>query len=233
MYEHTIISDRDRLIRENIALVNRVVNYLKPRTPPHIDKDDMLQVGTLGLISAADSYDANLGIKFSDYARQRIKGAILDEVRKMSDISRLAIRNLQDHTRAIQTLSSNLNRQPSNSEIADFLNISLDEFESQRTHADRFKIESIEQGEESDSFDQFSSSSLNPLEEASQDEIKMILVKEMGMLKDREQKILQLYYVDELNLREIGEIIGVNESRVSQILTKIAAALRNKISESL
>ena len=59
MYEHTIISDRDRLIRENIALVNRVVNYLKPRTPPHIDKDDMLQVGTLGLISAADSYDAD------------------------------------------------------------------------------------------------------------------------------------------------------------------------------
>ena len=176
MYENSIISDRDRLIRENIALVNRVVNYLKPRTPPHIDKDDMLQVGTLGLISAADSYNADLGIKFSDFARQRIKGAILDEVRKMSDISRLAIRKLQDHARAIQTLSSNLNRQPTNREIADFLNISLDEFESQRTHADRFKIESLEQGEELDIFDHFSSSSPNPLEEASKDELKMILI---------------------------------------------------------
>jgi RNA polymerase sigma factor for flagellar operon FliA len=233
MYENSIISDRDRLIRENIALVNRVVNYLKPRTPPHIDKDDMLQVGTLGLISAADSYNADLGIKFSDFARQRIKGAILDEVRKMSDISRLAIRNLQDHARAIQTLSSNLNRQPTNREIADFLNISLDEFESQRTHADRFKIESLEQGEELDIFDHFSSSSPNPLEEASQDELKMILIKEMGMLKEREQNILQLYYVEELNLREIGAIIGVNESRVSQILSKIAKDLKNKISESL
>lgn len=233
MYENSIISDRHRLIRENIALVNRVVNYLKPRTPPHIDKDDMLQVGTLGLISAADSYNADLGIKFSDFARQRIKGAILDEVRKMSDISRLAIRNLQDHARAIQTLSSNLNRQPTNREIADFLNISLDEFESQRTHADRFKIESLEQGEELDIFDHFSSSSPNPLEEASQDELKMILVKEMGMLKEREQNILQLYYVEELNLREIGAIIGVNESRVSQILSKIAKDLKNKISESL
>ena len=119
------------------------------------------------------------------------------------------------------------------SEIADFLNISLDEFESQRTHADRFKIESLEQGEELDIFDQFSSSSPNPLEEASQDELKMILVKEMGMLKEREQNILQLYYVEELNLREIGEIIGVNESRVSQILSKIAKDLKNKISESL
>ncbi len=114
-----------------------------------------------------------------------------------------------------------------------FLGISIQEYETQRTHADRFKIEHVEQSEESDLFEQFSSNSLNPLEEVADDDLKLLLVREMGKLKEREQKILQLYYVEELNLREIGEIIGVNESRVSQIISKVASELRNKISESI
>lgn len=233
MYEDSKKSERESLINENISLVNRIVGYLKPRIPPNIDQDDMLQVGILGLISAADSFKPDLGINFQDFARKRIRGAILDEVRKMSDISRLAIKNLQAHSQAIQELSSKLDRHPTSSEVASFLGISIQEYETQRTHADRFKIEHVEQSEESDLFEQFSSNSLNPIDEVADNDLKLLLVREMGKLKEREQKILQLYYVEELNLREIGEIIGVNESRVSQIISKVASELRHKISESI
>jgi RNA polymerase sigma factor for flagellar operon FliA len=230
MYEKNINSQRDNLINENISLVTRIVNYLKPRIPPNIDYDDMMQIGILGLISAADNYKENLGVTFVDYAKSRVKGSIIDEVRKMSDISRLAIKNTQEHNKAIQFLTSSLERTPTSIEVAQYLNISINEYEAQRTHAERFKIDTpAENDSEYDIFDTFLSDDSNPLDDIEIEDIKYFLTKEINKLSERERQILQLYYYEEFNLKEIAEIIGVVESRISQILTKTIKYLRTKV----
>ncbi len=230
MYEKNINSQRDTLINENISLVTRIVNHLKARIPPNIDYDDMMQIGILGLISAADNYNDNLGVSFVDYAKSRVKGSIIDEVRKMSDISRLAIKNTQEHNKAIHFLTSSLERTPTSNEVAQYLNISINEYEGQRTHAERFKIDApAENDSEYDIFDTFLSGDSNPLDDIELEDIKHYLTKEINKLSERERQILQLYYYEEFNLKEIAEIIGVVESRISQILSKTIKSLRTKI----
>ena len=230
MYEKNINSQRDTLINENISLVTRIVNHLKPRIPPNIDYDDMMQIGILGLISAADNFNDKLGVTFVDYAKTRVKGSIIDEVRKMSDISRLAIKNTQEHSKAIHFLASTLERTPTSNEVAQYLNISINEYEAQRTHAERFKIDApAENDSEYDIFDTFLSDYSNPIDEIEVEDIKHFLTKEINKLSERERQILQLYYYEEFNLKEIAEIIGVVESRISQILSKTIKHLRLKI----
>lgn len=230
MYEKNINSQRDTLINENISLVTRIVNHLKPRIPPNIDYDDMMQIGILGLISAADNFNDKLGVTFVDYAKTRVKGSIIDEVRKMSDISRLAIKNTQEHSKAIHFLTSTLERTPTSNEVAQYLNISINEYEAQRTHAERFKIDApAENDAEYDIFDTFLSDYSNPIDEIEVEDIKHFLTKEINKLSERERQILQLYYYEEFNLKEIAEIIGVVESRISQILSKTIKHLRLKI----
>ena len=183
MYEKNINSQRDTLINENISLVTRIVNHLKPRIPPNIDYDDMMQIGILGLISAADNFNDKLGVTFVDYAKSRVKGSIIDEVRKMSDISRLAIKNTQEHNKAIQFLTSSLERTPTSIEVAQYLNISINEYEAQRTHAERFKIDTpAENDSEYDIFDTFLSDNSNPLDDIEIEDIKYFLTKEINKL---------------------------------------------------
>jgi RNA polymerase sigma factor for flagellar operon FliA len=230
MYEKNINSQRDTLINENISLVTRIVNHLKPRIPPNIDYDDMMQIGILGLISAADNFNDKLGVTFVDYAKSRVKGSIIDEVRKMSDISRLAIKNTQEHSKAIHFLTSTLERTPTSNEVAQYLNISINEYEAQRTHAERFKIDApAENDSEYDIFDTFLSDVSNPIDDIEGEDIKHFLMEEINKLSERERQILQLYYYEEFNLKEIAEIIGVVESRISQILSKTIKHLRLKI----
>ena len=146
-YKKSALSNAHSLVNTHISLVNRIAGYLKARVPNYVEFDDMIQIGMLGLLTAAESYDASTGVEFKDYAKKRIKGAILDEVRKMSTMSRLAIKNTQEHSRAINELSNELGQAPTNNQIANRLDISLNEYENQRTHADRFKIEDIESEE--------------------------------------------------------------------------------------
>jgi RNA polymerase sigma factor for flagellar operon FliA len=231
-YKKSALSNAHSLVNTHISLVNRIAGYLKARVPNYVEFDDMIQIGMLGLLTAAESYDASTGVEFKDYAKKRIKGAILDEVRKMSTISRLAIKNTQEHSRAINELSNELGQAPTNNQIANRLDISLNEYENQRTHADRFKIEDIE-SEEGDAFDTKIGPSENPLKLLEDDQLRDLVTKKISELDDRKKLIMNLYYVEEMNLKEIGTVVGVKEARVSQILSEIVAVIKTEVSKAL
>lgn len=232
-YKKSSLSDAHSLVNEHISLVNRIAGYLKARVPKYMEYDDMVQIGMLGLLSAAETYDVSTGVEFKDYSKSRIKGAILDEVRKMSDTSRLAIKNSRGHSHAIHELANTLGKKPTNSDIAEHLNITIDEYEKQRTHADRFKIENIQtdSDEDGDPFDSHIGESENPLTLVEDEQLSELLTNKISQLNDRKKLVMNLYYVEELNLKEIGDVIGVKESRVSQILSSIAQELRDEIAK--
>jgi len=220
--------NKSEFLELGFPLVTRIAHYLRGRVPNHVSLEDMVQIGTIGLIEAETAFDQNAGVKFVDFAKQRIRGAILDEVRKQSNISRLAIKNRQAHSEAETTLRQTLGREPRNSEIAEELGISIAEFEKQRVHADRFQVDNYFQG--SAELDELvSESSENPFNNL-EDEDSIKLVREaIAMLPERERLIVNLYYVEEMNMREISEIIGVNESRISQLLKEIVQSLRGNL----
>ena len=229
-YKENQLAGTHALVNEHISLVNRIAGYLKARVPQFMEYEDMVQIGMLGLMSAAESYERSSGVEFKDYAKNRIKGAILDEVRKLSDISRLAIKNSQQHERVRHELENELGFTPKNSQIADRLNMSVSEYEKQRTHIDRFKIDKLE-SDGGDAFDELIGGKENPLALLEQDQLSDVATEQISKLDERKKLVLNLYYVEELNLKEIGAIIGVKESRVSQILSSTVKELRDEIAK--
>jgi len=219
----------EAIILQHMALVKRTAVYLRPRVPDYIELNDMVQLGIIGLLEAEKTYDVSQGISFEAYAKIRIRGAIIDEARKLSRISRLALKNLKKHREARVSLEHSLERPPTSREIATHLGISLDEFEHERTHANSFNYLELDQLLESDNFD-IEDESSPALDELINDETRSNLAEEIDKLDERKRLILSLYYTDELNLKEIGAIIGVNESRVSQILKAVIGDLRSKLS---
>ena len=131
-------------LMEHIGLVKRVAIHLKSRLPNYMELDELIQVGTIGLIEAAKSFDDQKGVEFEVFARTRIRGAILDQVRKLSYLPRSAIVNIRDHNEATAVLSSELGREPTQTELADFMGKDLDSFHKERTHAHRFQTVSLE-----------------------------------------------------------------------------------------
>lgn len=224
-YQKAERAEINRLITDHLPLVSRIAGYLKARVPKFIEYDDMVQIGTLGLMSAADSYKTDQGVEFKDYAKQRIKGAILDEVRRMSSMSRLAIKNSQLHSQAEHALANELGTTPTSQQIAEYLGISVGEFEDQRTHADRFRMEDLDSDEGSFEDKQVGAEP-NPLALIEDEQLKGLVAEKISQLDDRKRLVMSLYYVDEMNMKEIGAIIGVKEARVSQILSSIVSDLK-------
>lgn len=231
-YQKAARAEFNRLVTDHLPLVSRIAGYLKARVPKFIEYDDMVQTGTLGLITAAESYRTDLGVEFKDFAKTRIKGAILDEVRRMSSMSRLAIKNTQSHSQAEHTLANLLGTKPTSKQVAEYLGLTVSEYEDQRTHADRFRMEDL--NSEDDYFEESHiSAEANPLDLIEDEELKMLATQKISELDDRKRLVMSLYYVDEMNMKEIGEIIGVKEARVSQILSGIVKELKQAISKGI
>ena len=223
----------DNAVLNNLALVKRIALHLKARVPDIIELDDMIQVGTIGLMEAVKSFRPDEGVEFDFFAKTRIKGSILDEVRRLSSLPRSAISNIKSHNEAIKTLNNKLGREPRNSEVADHLGISLDQFEHEREHANRFQTIPEESSSALSERVDTRAHSINPQDSVQDNEVRSMLADEIKNLPERDQLVLSLYYEKELHLKEIGAIIGVNESRVSQILSATAKKLRATINKKV
>ena len=212
----------------NLTLVKRVALHLKVRLPPFVEFDDLLQAGMLGLIEASRSFKSEKGTPFDGFARLRIKGAMIDHVRRLSYLPRSAVATRKTHSGATKALSGELGRAPTQQELADFMEMDINELQKERREASQFETESLEDYAEAvenlpDSEDAIPDVALEKAQFSEE------LVKAIEALPEREKLILSLYYKDELTLKEIGEIVGVGESRVSQILTKTAQSLRQTL----
>jgi RNA polymerase sigma factor for flagellar operon FliA len=215
-------------VLQKIGLVKKIALYLKARVPDYMEVDDMVQIGMVGLMEASKSYDSSIGVTFDEYSKRRIKGAILDEVRKSSSLSRLAVKTTREYSQAKTILSNNLKKEPTNAEIAAYLDISISELEKRRSHANQMNMVHLE--EDSAEWESaFEDEHTNPMLNMEQSELTERVAAEISKLDDRSKLILSLYYRDEMNMKEIGAIIGVNESRVSQILSSTAKGLRRSL----
>jgi RNA polymerase sigma factor for flagellar operon FliA len=219
--------ENDRLM-EHIGLVKRVALHLKTRLPNFMEIDELIQVGTIGLIEASKSFDNSKGVEFEIFARTRIRGAILDQVRKLSYLPRSAMVNIRDHNEATAVLSSELGREPSQTELAEFMGKDLESFHKERTHAYRFQTVSLESQVMDDV--EIPSNEINePESELADAQLLNALEGSIESLPERDKTIISLYYVEEMNLKEIGAVLDISESRVSQILSSTVKKLRTHL----
>ena len=210
------------------SLVKRVAYHLSSRLPNNIAIEDLVQAGMEGLLQARRVFDASRGINFELFAKTRIRGAMLDEVRRISFSTRNVISTKRKQDEIIRDLTQKLGRQPKNTEVANELGISIEEYESDRLLAGSAEFVSTDESPEA--FDEIDENRGGPEAELEQAEGIQALTAAIEKLPERSQQILALYYQEEMNLKEIGEILNVSESRISQILSETAGRLRKLMS---
>lgn len=212
----------------HVGLVKRVALHLKGRLPNFMELDELIQVGMIGLIEAKSSFDASKGVEFEIFAKNRVRGAILDQVRKLSYLPRSAIVSIREHNEATALLTGQLGREASQSELAEFMGKDVETFQKERVHAHRFQTVSLET-QLPDTVDMPAGESDNPEAQIAQEQFMETLMASIEALPERERTVVSLYYVEEMNLKEIGAVLDVSESRISQILSSSVKKLRSYI----
>jgi len=227
LYEQ-ISDDSEALVMQHLGLVKRVALHLKVRIPPFMELDELIQVGMIGLLEAARAFNPDKGVDFENFALSRVRGAILDEVRQLSYLPRSAVAFNKSESRATDALSTELGRAPTQSELAEHLGDDIESFHKKRGNASRFETFSMEvvADEVMGIADERSRQPEAIVEHA---DFMRAVTQAIADLPERDQLLMQLYYVEELNLKEIGEIVGVTESRVSQLLTATVKKLRTTL----
>ena len=229
---------RDRLILTYAPLVKFVAGRLGAALPSHVDEQDLVSYGLLGLIGAIERYDPDREIKFETYAIARIRGAIIDELRSLDWVPRSVRTRARQIERAIAELERSLMRAPTDDEIAAKLGIGLDELEESLTEISRSSMAALDElwtpsagGDQIALIDTIEDTSgPDPEVSLEKGELKEALGEAIARLPEREKLVVTLYYYEELTLREIGEVLGVTESRVSQLHTKAVLRLKARLS---
>jgi len=228
---------RDELILNYSPLVKYVAGRLASSLPQTVDTADLISYGIFGLIDAIEKFDPGRAIKFETYAISRIKGAIIDELRAMDWVPRSVRSRAREIEAAYVRLENELRRVPSDQEVAECMGISLKEFQDILTKLSYTSVVSFEElwvgGERDDSQSAIGSirddTAADPVAIFESAEIKEILAGAIDKLPERERTVIALYYYEGLTLKEIGQVLGVTESRVSQLHTKAVLRLRAKL----
>jgi RNA polymerase sigma factor for flagellar operon FliA len=228
---------RDRLIVMYSPLVKYVAGRLGSGLPAHVDEGDLVSYGLLGLIGAIERYDPDRDIKFETYAIARIRGSIIDELRALDWVPRSVRSRAREIERAIGALEAKLGRAPTDEEIADKVGISVDELEESLTDISRSSIAALDElwsvsgeGDQVSLLDTLEDpDSVRPADALDETELREILGDAISRLPERERLVITLYYYEELTLREIGEVLGVTESRISQLHTKAILRLKARL----
>ena len=231
------VENREAVIKEYAPMVKYVANRIAMRLPPHIEVDDLTSVGVLGLIDAIDKYDANRGAKFKTYAEFRVRGAILDELRSMDWVPRSVRQKASAMDSVVQKLQNKLGRPPEDDEIAESMGVTLDELFATLNETKSMPILSLEDlgiaketGEQQSLLDCLAGKGdSDPQTQLRLNELKEIIAKAIDTLPEKERLMISLYYYEELTMKEIGEVLGITESRVSQIHSKAVFRLRIKL----
>ncbi len=238
-------SDGDSQARERLVVAySPLVKYVAGRTaaglPPHVEEADLISYGLVGLISAIERFDLSRDIKFETYAIMRIKGAIIDELRSMDWVPRSVRARAREVERANAKLENTLQRAPSDQEIAGELGITVDELNESLlaiSHSSMVALDELWSVSDS-SGDQVSlmdtiedPNAPDPARSLDVGDLKDRIADSIAKLPEREKLVIALYYYENLTLREIGEVLGVTESRVSQMHTKAVLRLRSRMQE--
>ena len=229
----TLSADQSKLVQQMAPLVKRIAYHFMARLPASVHVDDLIQAGLMGLLDAAKNFDDTQGAQFETYAIQRIRGSILDELRQADWLPRNVRKNLRRIEATINMLEQRLGRAPKEQELADELGVGLDEYQHMLLESRGYQLlhyEDFQESEDSDFFDVFvAQNQVGPLDVLEDQRFRRALVQAIGVLPEREKIVLGLYYEQEMNLKEIGEVLGVSESRVCQLHSQAVARLRSKL----
>lgn len=233
IYEETQTQAKDELVTRYAPLVKRIAYHLMSRLPPSVLADDMIQAGMIGLLEASRNYDANQGASFETYAGIRIRGAMLDEIRKSDWAPRTLHRKVREVSEAIRQIEAEEGRDARDAEVAERMGITITAYHQILQDASGHKVFSLEDMTAgSDTISTGMSEEITgPLDALEVDEFKRSLAKSVAGLPERERLVMSLYYDEELNLREIGEVLNVSESRVCQIHSQALMRLKARMSE--
>jgi RNA polymerase sigma factor FliA len=235
MYTATGTRDRQKWIQQYAPLVKRIAHHIMAKLPASVEVDDIIQAGMMGLMDAVGRYEETQGAQFETYAAQRIRGAMLDELRSCDWLPRGIRKNMRTIEKAMHSLEQTLGRHPTEPEIAAQLEMPLPAYQQMLQEARGHQLvyyEDYSEGDEEHFLDRHAGHSHpSPLEALVEEGMRERLVEAIGELPDREKMMMGLYYEQDLNLREIGEIMGVSESRVCQIHTQAIARLRSTLRE--
>jgi len=223
-YEVNSRQSSDHLVNQHLPLVKRLASQLAVKLPSHIEIEDLIQVGLIGLLKAVDDYQSDSGAVFSTYATIRIRGAMLDELRGRDWLPRSVQRDLGRVAAAIEKVEQRLGRPASEKEIADELDMNLEDY---RVLAGELACARISQLDEAE----LPPGDEEPAEQVAEETRRAALADAITTLPEKEGLMLSLYYSEGLNLKEIGLVMGVSESRVSQIHGQAVARLKSKLSD--
>ena len=233
MYTAAGTIDKEQHVAEFAPLVKRIAHHMMAKLPACVQVDDLVQAGMIGLLDAISRYEGSAGAQFESYAAQRIRGAILDELRRADWLPRSLRKKVRRIEAAVSALEQRLGYAPSEQELANELNMSLAEYHETLQDAQGGQLiyyEDFQSGDDEHFLDhRHPDLRNNPLEALLDENLRSTLIKAIDELPPREKLVMGMHYEEELNLREIGEVLGVSESRVCQLHTQAIARLRSRL----
>jgi RNA polymerase sigma factor for flagellar operon FliA len=224
------------MIVEHMSLVKYLVGRIVPQLPPHLDQQDLLSAATVGLINAADRFDPDRGVLFKTFAEQHVRGAIIDELRSYDVLSRSLREKYKRLEREVLGLEHQLGRNPTSEEVAKALNLDLDEYYAILDDVHVFTFISIDDSWEDAEGSQLcladvlcESEAKSPQQQVMMMQLADALGRAIDTLPEKERLAVTLYYSEDFNLKEIGEALGLTESRISQLISQAMVRLRGKL----
>jgi RNA polymerase sigma factor FliA len=236
MYTAKGKTNKDLMLEQHLPLVKKLAFHMKAKLPPSVEVDDLIQAGMIGLLDAITRYEENHGAQFETYAVLRIRGAMLDELRNSDWLPRSMRQNMRKIEVAMSTLQQRLGHPPTESEVAKMLKMTLVEYQEMLSDGGGHQLvyyEDFHDSENNDSFldRHFVDEAGDPLNSLLESDFRQAVINAINALPEREKLLMGLYYEQELNLKEIGAVMGVSESRVSQLHTQAVTRLRASLRE--
>jgi RNA polymerase sigma factor FliA len=223
---------RETLIREFGPLVKYIADRMAMQLPSGVSREDLISAGILGLNEAIDRFDVDKKVKFKTYASYRIKGAMVDEIRKMGWASRSVIRDHQRIEAVRDALKQKLEREPRDIEVAEHLEITLESYHKMLWQTRRISLVSLDEvlpDGKTSRIEGQASPDMSQLDVLTLKQMKAMIAREISALSRNEQIIISLYYFEELTLKEIGAVLDLTESRISQIHAKVLSKFRIRL----
>jgi RNA polymerase sigma factor for flagellar operon FliA len=227
---------KDELLNQHAILVKKLAYQLKAKLPPSVELDDLIQAGMMGLLDAVNRYEDTHGAQFETYAAQRIRGSMLDELRSSDWLPRSIRKNMRDVEHAISQLEQQLGQPPSEADVAKKLNLSLADYHGMLGDCSGHQLVYYEDFHDTDSGEHFldrfqTDNASDPIKGLLVSDFRDALIAAIDALPEREKLLMGLYYEQELNLKEIGAVMNVSESRVCQLHSQAVARLRAHLRE--
>ncbi|WP_374960818.1 RNA polymerase sigma factor FliA [Spongiibacter tropicus] len=228
------VGNRDELVTRHAPLVKRIAYHLLSRLPASVEVDDLIQAGMIGLLEAASNFRAGQGAGFETYASIRIRGAMIDQMRQGAWAPRSVSRQLRELAAAVNRVESRMGREAQAAEIAEEMGIDINDYYDLLSDTAAVRLVSLEQASDSGmEFSDEDDSADTPLRELEDEGLQRALATQIEALPEREKLVMALYYDQGLNLKEIGEVLEVSESRVCQIHSQAVLRLKGRLGDWL